>query len=59
VIYLNAGQDIRGAVERAVAAGGRVTQPVTDIGDPGFIALIEDTEGNIVGLHQPPAGTSE
>lgn len=55
VIYLNAGDDIRGAVTRAVEAGGRVTMPVTDIGDPGFIALIEDTEGNVVGLHQAPA----
>lgn len=53
VIYLNAGADIRGAVDRVVEAGGRVTRPVTDIGDPGFIALIEDTEGNVVGLHAP------
>lgn len=58
VVYLNAGQDIRGAVERAVAAGGQVAQPVTDIGDPGLVALIRDTEGNLVGLHQPPAASS-
>lgn len=56
VIYLNAGQDLRGAVDRAVKAGGSVRQPITDIGDPGQIALIQDSEGNIVGLHQPPAG---
>ena len=55
VIYLNAGGDIHGAVARAAEAGGRVTLPVTDIGDPGLIALIEDTEGNVVGLHQAPA----
>ena len=30
-------------------------RPITDIGDPGQIALIQDSEGNIVGLHQPPA----
>lgn len=53
VIYLNAGQDLKGAVERAVKAGGRVVQPVTDIGDPGHVALIADLEGNVVGLHQP------
>lgn len=53
VIYLNAGNDIKGAVDRAVQAGGSVKQPVTDIGDPGHIALIEDLEGNVVGLHQP------
>jgi len=28
-----------------------VVQPKTDIGPPGFIALVRDTEGNIVGLH--------
>jgi len=56
VIYLNAGQDLRGAVDRAIKAGGSVRQPVTDIGDPGQIALIQDSEGNIVGLHQPSAG---
>jgi predicted enzyme related to lactoylglutathione lyase len=52
MLYLNAGTDIRGAVGRAVEAGGLVTMPVTDIGAPGFIALIQDTEGNVVGLHE-------
>lgn len=55
VIYLDAGQDLAGAVERAVRAGGQVTQPVTDIGDPGYIALVRDRDGNVVGLHQPRA----
>jgi uncharacterized protein len=52
MVYLNAGTDIRGAVGRAAKAGGVVTMPVTDIGAPGFIALIQDTEGNLVGLHE-------
>jgi predicted enzyme related to lactoylglutathione lyase len=52
-VYLNAGSDIRGAVARAANGGGQVTMPVTDIGVPGFIALIQDTEGNVVGLHEP------
>jgi len=52
MVYLNAGTDIRGAVGRAARAGGVVTMPVTDIGAPGFIALIQDTEGNLVGLHE-------
>ena len=52
VVYLNAGTDIRGAVDRTVKAGGLVTMPVTDIGAPGFIALIQDPEGNVVGLHE-------
>lgn len=56
LVYLNAGQDLAGALTRAVAAGGRVTMPVTDIGDPGHIALVADTEGNVIGLHQPRPG---
>ncbi len=36
---------------RAKAAGGKVIQPKTSIGEHGFISLIEDTEGNIVGVH--------
>jgi predicted enzyme related to lactoylglutathione lyase len=27
--------------------------PKTDIGDPGFIAVLRDTEGNSVALHSP------
>ncbi len=55
VVYLDAGGDLHGAVDRVAGAGGRVVMPVTAIGDPGFIALIEDTEGNVVGLHQARA----
>lgn len=55
IVYLNAGQDLAGAVQRAAAAGGRVIMPVTNIGDPGSIAMVADSEGNVVGLHQPPA----
>ena len=32
-------------------AGGKVMMPKTDIGPPGFIAVMVDTEGNSVGLH--------
>jgi predicted enzyme related to lactoylglutathione lyase len=32
-----------------------VLLPRTDIGEPGFIALVRDTEGNVVGLHEPRA----
>lgn len=53
VVYL----DTRGALDaclaRVPAAGGAVLVPRTDIGDPGFIAIIRDTEGNRVGLHMP------
>ena len=36
-------------------AGGKVVMPKTDIGPPGFIALVRDTEGNVVGLHSERA----
>jgi predicted enzyme related to lactoylglutathione lyase len=37
--------------DRAVAAGGRLVKPKTDIGPYGHIALVTDTEGNMIGLH--------
>jgi predicted enzyme related to lactoylglutathione lyase len=53
LVYLSAGEDLDAYVERIVAAGGQVVVPKTDIGDPGFIAIFQDTEGNRVALHTP------
>jgi uncharacterized protein len=41
------------AVEAARAAGhgGKVVKEKMSIGEYGFIALVEDTEGNMIGLH--------
>jgi hypothetical protein len=41
------------AVEAARAAenGGKVQKPKTSIGQYGFIALVYDPDGNMVGLH--------
>jgi len=36
---------------RVVAAGGHIARPKFSIGDHGFVSLIIDTEGNMVGLH--------
>ncbi len=36
---------------RVVDAGGEVFKSKMSIGEYGFIALVKDTEGNIVGLH--------
>ena len=52
LVYLNAG-DLDTSLSRVGKAGGSVLMPKTDIGDPGFIALVKDTEGNVVGLHTP------
>jgi uncharacterized protein len=36
---------------RAVKAGGRIKQDKMSIGPYGFISLVFDTEGNLIGLH--------
>jgi predicted enzyme related to lactoylglutathione lyase len=51
LVYLDADGKLDASLARVEAAGGRVVMPRTDIGAPGFIALIRDTEGNVVGLH--------
>ena|ERR1051325_5728279 len=52
-IYLDA-PGIARCVSRAVEAGAKVVQPVTSIGEHGTIALIEDLDGNVIGLHEEP-----
>lgn len=53
LIYLNAAGKLDACLERVAKAGGTVLMPKTEIGDPGFIALVRDTEGNTLGLHAP------
>jgi predicted enzyme related to lactoylglutathione lyase len=36
---------------KAVKAGGKIQKEKMSIGEYGFIALVYDTEGNMVGLH--------
>lgn len=43
--------DIEGALERAQAKGGKVVNPKMSIGEHGFVAHLEDCEGNRVALH--------
>jgi uncharacterized protein len=40
--------------ERVVTAGGQIHKPKMSISQYGFMALILDTEGNMIGLHMPP-----
>jgi predicted enzyme related to lactoylglutathione lyase len=44
------------AVEEAKAAnaGGKVVKPKSSIGQYGYISLVTDTEGNMIGLHSMP-----
>ncbi len=53
IVYLNANGQLDTILSRVEAAGGKILRPKTDIGDPGFMAWIIDSEGNRVGLHQP------
>jgi hypothetical protein len=53
LVYLDVGKQLDAVLDRVPAAGGAVVLPKTDIGEPGFIALVRDTEGNVVGLHAP------
>lgn len=43
--------DCGAAAGRVAQAGGRVERPKFPIGPFGFIALVSDTEGNMIGLH--------
>ena len=44
-------------IERAVAAGGQLEMPVTDMGEMvGFIGFFIDSEGNRIGVHKPAQG---
>lgn len=53
LLFLDATGKLDDCLARVKEAGGSVLQPKTDIGDPGFIAIVRDTEGNRVGLHAP------
>jgi predicted enzyme related to lactoylglutathione lyase len=44
-------EDCAVEAQRAVAAGGTLFKPKMSIGEHGWIALVQDTEGNLVGLH--------
>ena len=51
LIYLNGGEDLSNVLSRVEKAGGKITLPKTAIGENGFMAHFEDTEGNKIGLH--------
>jgi hypothetical protein len=49
-VYLSV-ESVDDAISKVEKAGGKVVQAKYSIGKPGFIAVIEDTEGNVVGLN--------
>ena len=50
-IYLNCEGRLDQVLAKVEEAGGRIINPKTNIGEPGWIAVIMDTEGNSIGLH--------
>jgi len=44
------GDDAQGILDRAVAAGGRVVMPLTEVAPETKIALFADPEGHVVGI---------
>jgi predicted enzyme related to lactoylglutathione lyase len=50
-VYLNGGSDLSVVLDRVVPAGGAIVVGKTAVGDMGFIAIVEDTEGNYISLH--------
>lgn len=52
VIYLDGGDDLALPLARVVPAGGQVLMPKTQLSaEIGSIALFQDCEGNVIGLH--------
>jgi predicted enzyme related to lactoylglutathione lyase len=51
LVYLDCGPDLSVALGKVEPAGGKVVTPKTSIGEHGFCAVFEDSEGNRVGLH--------
>lgn len=57
VIYLSSNGDIDGMLQRAVEAGGTILREKAFMGDMvGWIAWIQDSEGNRIGIQEPSAG---
>jgi predicted enzyme related to lactoylglutathione lyase len=54
-IYLGSIGDIDGMLARAVEAGGCIFSEKRLMDMVGWIAFSEGTEGNRIGIHQPPA----
>ena len=54
VITINVGS-IDDALIKIRKAGGKVVQKKSEVGQMGYAAYFQDTEGNIIGLWQNPS----
>lgn len=52
LVYLNGNPDVQTVLNKVESAGGKVIVPKTEISpEYGYMAVIQDTEGNRIGLH--------
>ena len=55
LLYLNANPDVQKVLDKVEAAGGKILVPKTEISpDYGYMAVLQDTEGNRIALHSVP-----
>lgn len=55
LIYLNGNPDVQAVLDKVEKAGGKILVPKTLISpEYGYMAVIIDTEGNRIGLHNVP-----
>ena len=55
MVYFGA-KEIDATIKKIEKADGKMLFPRTNIGQYGFFAIFEDTEGNRVALHEAPQG---
>src|ERR1051325_1424604 len=52
LVYLNGNPDVQKVLDRVEAAGGKILVPKTQISpEYGYMAVINDTEGNRIAFH--------
>src|SRR5205085_10449486 len=49
--------DINASLETILEAGGEAQEAIDDVGGGKLIARVADTDGNVIGLLQDPAGS--
>jgi uncharacterized protein len=50
IVYFRA-EDCGPVAKRVPGAGGKILKDKFSIGQYGYIAIVQDTEGNVIGLH--------
>lgn len=50
IVYFST-TDCGAIAKKAAGAGGKIVKDKFAIGENGYVALVEDTEGNVIGLH--------